>query len=132
MADGEVDNNASEAGVRQLVGDDFLLRVLAKQKWLADLHEAFLLRSNEAGLSVFFDCTPAESVALSGLNRSYGVAKLFVENVTNLELTVIPDEPQHATIEGLPHKEVDPGRAEWLAGRLAEAAIVVDPMKREQ
>jgi len=131
LADGEVDTNPP-AAIRQLTPNDLLLRVLAKQRWLADLHEAFMLRSNESGLSVFFDCTPAESVALSGLNRSHGVATLTVGNVTALELTVIPDEPCHATIEGLPHKEHDADRAEWLASRLAEVAVIVDRTKREQ
>lgn len=131
MANGEVASNPA-APIRQLVAEDPLLRVLAKQKWLADLHEAFLLRSNETGLSVFFDCTPAESVALSGLNRSFGVARLQVESVTQLNLAVTPDEPRHAIIEGLPHKEADPDRAEWLAGRLSEVAQIVDRTKREQ
>ncbi len=133
MADGEVDNNPPIA-VRQLTAVDLLLRVLAKPKWLADLHEAFILRSNETttGLSVCFDCTPAEAVAISGLNRSHGVATLPVGSVTALELTVVPDEPHHANIQGLPDKELDPDRAEWLASRLAEAALIVDRTKREQ
>jgi hypothetical protein len=110
-----------------------LLRVLAKQKWLADLHEAFILRSNETtGLSVCFDCTPAEAVVISGLNRSYGVATLAVGSVTALELAVVPDEPQHANIQGLPDKELDPDRAEWFASRLADIAVIVDRTKREQ
>jgi hypothetical protein len=131
LADGEVDNNLP-AAIRQLTPNDLLLRVLAKQKWLTDLHEAFMLRSNEMGLSVFFDCTPVESVVLSGFNRSYGVSTLTVASITALELTVTPDEPRHATIEGLPHKEHDADRAEWLASRLAEVAEIVDTTKREQ
>lgn len=131
MAGEEVDLNPPVA-VRQLVPDDLLLRVLVKQKWLSNLHEAFLLRSNETGLSVFFDCSPAESVAISTLSRSYGVARLVVGNVTALQLTVVPDEPRHATIEGLPHKEDDADRAEWFASRLAEAALIVDRTKRDQ
>ena len=81
---------------------------------------------------MFFDCTPSESVTISALNRSFGVAQLLVGNVTALQLTVIPDEPRHATIEGLPHKEEDADRAEWLASRLAEVALIVDRTKREQ
>jgi hypothetical protein len=84
-----------------------------------------MLRADESGLSVFFDCTPAESVAISGLS-SHGVANLVVSGVTALQLTVTPDKPQHATIDGLPHKEEDADRAEWLASRLAEIAIIVD------
>ncbi len=133
MADGEVGNNPPEA-IRPLTPDDLLLRVLAKHKWLADLHEAFILRSNETatGLSVCFDCTPAEAVAISGLNRSFGVATLPVGGVTALELLVIADELHHANIQGLPDKELDPDRAEWLASRLAEVALIVDRTKREQ
>ncbi len=125
MANEEVGRNPPAAS-RQFVPDDLLLRVLTKATWLTDLHEAFILRSDEAGLSVFFDCSPAESVAISGLS-SHGVASLIVRSVTNLRLTVTPDEqPRHATIGGIPHREDDPDTAEWLASRLAEIATIVD------
>ncbi len=124
MANQEVVSDQASP-IRQLVPDDLLLRVLTKSKWLTDLHEAFILRTDESGLSVFFDCTPAQSVVNSGLS-SHGVASLVVSGVTALELTVTPDEPQHAIINGLPHKEEDADRAEWLASRLAEIATIVD------
>lgn len=131
MANEQVANTTpTPAGA--LAPNDQLLRVLAKQKWLVDLYEAFLLRTNETGLSVFFGCTPVESVALSHLNRSFGVAGIFAQSVIDLELTVVPDEPRHANIEGLPHKQTDPSRAEWLARRLAEAAVILDRTRREQ
>ena len=124
MANEEVSNNLPAP--RQLVPDDLLLRVLTKSKWLTDLHEAFMLRSDEAELSVFFGCTPTESVAISGLS-SHGVASLVVRGVTDLQLTVTSHEqPHHAMIAGLPHKEEDADRAEWLASRLAEIATIVD------
>jgi hypothetical protein len=131
LASEQLDKSPSKS-VNQLSPDDQLLRVLAKRAWLVELYEAFLLRSSETGLSVFFDCTPSEAVALSELNRSFGVAGLFVQSVTSLELAVVADEPRHANIQGLPHKETDPSRAEWLARRLSEAAQILDRTKREQ
>jgi hypothetical protein len=115
------------------VPEDLLLRVLAKRVWLDDLHEAFMLRpSDDDGLSVFFDCTPPEAVGLSGLARTYGVASLSFATATGLGLGVTPEDVHHALVTGLPHKETDADRAEWLASRLAEAATIVDRIRREQ
>ena len=99
---------------------------------MRDLHEAFLLRADErdSGLSVNFDCTPDE--CRSHFNRTYGVASLTVRLVLELELQVVPDEPQHANITGVPYKEDDPARAEYLADELARRATLVDTGKRER
>ena len=61
---------------------------------------------------------------------SYGVASLTVGGVTALELTVTPDDLHHALIEGIPHKDEDPLRAEQMASRLAAIAIIVDRTRR--
>ena len=91
-----------------------------------------MLRSDETGLSVCFDCIPADCITVLGLNRMYGVASLSVNGVTALELTVTPDETHHALIEGIPHKEEDADRAEWVASQLAAIAAIIDRTRREQ
>ena len=91
-----------------------------------------MLRADEDGLSVCFDCAPEECMAILGLNRLHGVASLVVSGATDLGLTVTPDEPHHAVIGGIPHKDQDPDRAEWLAGQLAARATIVDRTRRER
>ena len=91
-----------------------------------------MLRPDESGLSVCFDCIPPDCITILGLNRTYGVARLHVNGVTALDLTVTPDERHHALIEGIPHKEDDAPRAEWLASQLAAIAEVIDRNRREQ
>jgi hypothetical protein len=103
---------------------------LLKPKWLNDLHEAFMLRQGEEGLSVSFDCTPEECIEISGMNTSHGVASLGVAGILGVGLTVVADEVHHANIFGVPHKDVDAARAEWCASRLAEIATIVDRIKR--
>lgn len=121
---------SSVAQIRELVPEDDLLRALRNSKQLNDLHEAFLLRLDEkdSGLSVSFDCTPDE--CRNQFNTSYGVVSLTVRSVGDLHLQVVPDEPQHANIKGIPHKEDDPARAEFLAAQLAERAHLVSSGKR--
>jgi len=111
---------------------DLLFRALRNKTWLEDLHEAFMLRADETGLSVCFDCLPAECIVILKLNRVYGAARLTVNDVTALELTVTPDSPHHALIEGIPHKDQDADKAEWLASRLAGVAEIVDKTRRDK
>jgi hypothetical protein len=94
-----------------------------------ELSFAFMLRLDEraTGLSVNYDLTPARCQA--GFNCTYGVASLTVENVTTLNLQVIPDEPHHANITGIPYKEDDPLRAEALASELASRVVLVSDVK---
>ncbi|MFI5098601.1 MAG: hypothetical protein ACHQT6_11570 [Candidatus Acidiferrales bacterium] len=134
MANGEVDN-VPPSELRQLQPTDDLLRVLVKKVWMdrSGLHEAFMLRPNENELSVCYDCQPEQCFDLSPqLTRMYGVASLKVNRVTALNLTVVPDSQNHAAIQGVPHKDVNPTEAEWFASRLAEAATIVDRIKRER
>jgi hypothetical protein len=117
--------------LRNLQPNDDLLRALLKKSHLGSLPDAFLLRQDErdSGLSVRYDCT-IEQVRLS-FRRSYGVAQIKVANVTMLQLQVIPDEPTHAIIIGVPHKDDDPVKAEWIASQLAKSATIVDRGKIE-
>jgi hypothetical protein len=125
LADQEIVENLLRIS-REVNPEELLLRILTKAKWLTDLHEAFMLRSDEDGLSVFFDCNAAKAVEVSGLS-SHGVAGLVTSGVTALSLSVDTDEqPNHATIKGIPHKEADASRAEWFASRLAALASIVD------
>jgi hypothetical protein len=132
LANGTLSDSPEPPPIRELQPPDLLLRALTKKVWLEDLHEAFMLRPDENGLSVCFDCIPADCITLLCLNRTYGVASLHVNGVTALELTVTPDEPHHALIEGIPHKEEDADRAEWLASQLASIAAIIDRTRREQ
>lgn len=91
MANGALSDNPLPAPIRELQPTDLLLRALTKKVWLESLHEAFMLRSDETGLSVCFDCIPADCIAVLGLNRIFGVASLSVNGVTALELTVTPE-----------------------------------------
>jgi hypothetical protein len=112
--------------LRELQPQDVLLRAILSSKALDNPPDAFLLRTNEkeSGLSVSFDSTPAECRAL--FSRTYGIFSLRVAQVTDLHLQVIPDEPNHANIKGLPYKEDNPDLAEWYAGQLAERATLVE------
>jgi hypothetical protein len=116
---------------RVLVPQDVLLRALLGAKMSQDLSLAFMLRKNErgSGLSVNFDLTPQQCQAR--FNCSFGVVTLTVQDVanaaqqTNLPLQVIPDEPNHANITGVPYKEDDPVGAERAASELARHAVLV-------
>jgi hypothetical protein len=101
-------------------------RVLAAAKWLESLPDAFLIRADEkqSGLSVCYNCTIAE--ARNSLKKSYGAATLHVGKVRTLHLDVVPDEPTHANIVGLPYKEDNPTEAERFASLLAKQARIVD------
>jgi hypothetical protein len=92
------------------------------------LAAAFLLRTRqdgtkEKGLSVSYDCSPAECAA--GFDKCHGVASLHVGRVRNLGLDVIPDKVDHANIVGLPHPEDDPAEAERFASKLRRQARLV-------
>ncbi len=132
MASGALGDDEALAAIRQLVPLDTLFRALVKKAWLENLHEAFMLRADENELSVCFDCAPSDCINILRLNRVHGVARLAVEDITTLELSVRPDEPNHALIEGILHKEENADKAEWLASQLAAAAAIVDRTRRER
>jgi hypothetical protein len=127
VADGGIEGSTPRA-FRGLQPPDELFRILRKKIWLDDLHEAFVLRPFEAGLSVCYDCPIdrcIEVLPAPGLNTMYGVAKITVGQVLDLGLVVVPDTPNHALILGISWEEVD-----FVASRLAELAIIVDRTKR--
>jgi hypothetical protein len=132
LVNGALGENPEPVPIRELQPHDLLLRALTKKVWLEGLHEAFMLRPDETGLSVCFDCLPAECITILDLNCLSGVANLSVNGVTALDLTVTPDEPHHALIEGIPHKEENADRAEWLASQLAAITAVIDRTRRKR
>ena len=91
-----------------------------------------MLRADETGLSVCFDCAPSDCLRILDLNCIHGVARLILADVQSLHLSVTPDEPHHALIEGIPNKEENPEKAEWLATQLAAIAIVVQQTRRQR
>lgn len=97
----------------------------AKVAELVDPRSAFFIRHNErdTGLSVNFDLTAAECRAQ--FNTTYGVRSLLVGSVRMLDLEVVPDSANHANVTGIPHKDDDPDRAEFLAGQLLRMSTLV-------
>jgi hypothetical protein len=97
-----------------------VLRILRNSGWTKDLSLAFLLRPEEieSGLSVNWNTTVEE--ARNGFKKCYGALSLHVGRVRNLNLDVVPDEPRHALIKGLPHDNVK--EAERIASLLAQQA----------
>lgn len=78
------------------------------------------------GLSVNFDLTPEECRAQTCFDTTYGVHSLLVRSVRALELEVVPDEPHHANVTGIPHSDDDPKRAEFsLDPNMASGMLAV-------
>jgi len=109
----------------ELVADEVLYRAIRTSSEFQDKRFAFLLRQNErdSGLSVSFNC--AAEKCEEGLNKSYGILSLIAYDVVGLDLKVVPDEPTHANIKGIPYKDDDPDLAMWFAGKLRDLARVV-------
>jgi hypothetical protein len=80
------------------------------------LAAAFILRDNEQELSVKYECTSEECAGQ--FNKCYGVASLHVGRVRDLGLDVVPNQPRHANVVGLPHPGSDFVEAERFARRL--------------
>jgi hypothetical protein len=133
LANGQVEENLPDH-LPSLTPESDLLRMLTKKAWLTPggLSDAFLLRRTDVGLSVCFECSVDHCMVISALNKSYGAAGLKVQSVTALTLTVEPDSAHHAEIRGLPSKETDSDRAEFLASQLAKAATIVDTTRRPE
>ena len=91
-------------------------------KQMKELSEAFFLRADEvdSGLSVNWNMTPEQ--ARDQFDKCYGTVSLHVGRVRTLNLDVVPDEPTHANLTGLPYKESEPREAERLANLLAQQA----------
>jgi hypothetical protein len=97
-----------------------VLRVLRNSGWMKDPSLAFLLRPDEidTGLSVTWNMSIED--ARNGFKKCYGALSLHVGRVRNLNLDVVPDEPQHANVKGLPHDNTK--EAERFASLLAQQA----------
>lgn len=101
------------------IGDGTALhRALRTRKESEELREAFFLRAGESdGLSVNYNCTADR--CRKKLKKSYGAVTLFAGGVRQVGmLDVVPDDLEHACITGVPHKDQDAGRAEWIASQL--------------
>lgn len=131
MANGVI---GATAQLRTFVAQDILFRVLKKKRWLeaGKLSEAFLLGTHESGLSVCFDCQACEAPRIMNLD-SYGVASLLYGGVTSIDnLTVVADAVNHAEIQGVPHKQIDDVRAEWIASELARISTIAEERRRRK
>jgi hypothetical protein len=84
--------------------------------------QAFYPRRNHDpnGLS----CAPTQADCRRHLQRpTHGTISLHVGRVRNLGLDVVPSDPTHANITGIPQREGnDRARATYLASKLAEIA----------
>lgn len=91
---------------------------------------AFIRRAaprDASGLSINYNCDSEH--CRNSLKKCYGVVSLHVGRVRSLDLDVIPDEPQHGNITGLPRKEEDEVQAERLASALVRQARLIPPPK---
>lgn len=115
--------------LRELVDADTLLRVILRSGELNDPRTAFFIRENErdTGLSVNFDMSPEDCKAQTCFNTTYGVLSLVVRPVRALNLDIVPDDLHHANITGIPHKDDDPNRAEFIAGQLHRVSQLLLP-----
>lgn len=104
-------------------------RALLRRQWIDEANlvvfSAYLLRANEAGLSVTIAsvCSPEQCAA--NFNNCYGVASLQVGQIRELGLDAVPDSASHAQIVGLPQVKDDRNRAERLADLLAQRSSIV-------
>jgi hypothetical protein len=107
-----------------LQGQEVLFRVLKRSKWVKESLFAFLIEENEreSGLSVSFNCTAEEAEANFD---SYGVRSLIAQQVSALGLPVVPDEPTHANITNIPHKNDNEVEAIRIAEALLGISVVV-------
>ena len=117
------------AALRVLAEADILLRVLLRSAELTDPLTAFFIRDNErdTGLSVNFDMTPEECKAQTCFYKTYWVRSMLVRSVQELDLEIVPDDVHHANVKGIPHKDEDPNRAEFLAGQLLRVSELLLP-----
>ena len=76
----------------------------------------------ESGLSVSFNCTANEAETKFD---SYGVRSLVAQHVDALGLPVVPDEPTHANITNIPHKNDNEVEAMRIAEALLGISVVV-------
>ncbi|MEG3847637.1 hypothetical protein QT971_26740 [Microcoleus sp. herbarium19] len=120
----------SESEFEPLNESAIVYRALLRRQWIDETSDlvllfAYLLRSNEPGLSVTIAsvCSPEQCAAK--FRNCYGVASIQVGQIRELGLDAVPDSASHAQIVGLPYVTDDRDRAERLADLLAERSIIV-------
>ena len=74
--------------------------------------------ADQHGLS----CSPDQERCRDGMSRTFGVITFQVGAVREIDaaLDVVPDSPTHGNITGIPYRDEDRGRHDFLARRLAE------------
>jgi hypothetical protein len=73
--------------------------------------------ADQRGLS----CSPEQARCRDGLANTYGVIRFEVGAVRQIDpaLDVVPDSPTHGNVTGVPYRDEDRARHDFLAGRLA-------------
>jgi len=104
----------------------------ARRRWVQQLEgadvilpDAFLLRTQENGLSVRPASRVTPKQCAEGLTGCTGVLSLHVGRVRNIGLEVVADAEDHAEVRGLPHRSENAAEAERLAGLLAAQARII-------
>jgi hypothetical protein len=123
-------SSRSESEFKPLDESAIVYRALLRRQWIDEAGDrvllfAYLLRTNELGLSMTIAsvCSPEQCAAK--FRNCYGVASLQVGKIRELALDVIPDSISHAQIVGLPYVTDDRDRAERLADLLAERSQII-------
>jgi hypothetical protein len=105
-----------------------------RKRWLDQGQQiqsaAFMLRIDDTGkpeTGLSLDTASAKSCA--SVLKKCAVASLHVGRIRSLGLDVVPDEPGHANILGMPDDPDKIAEAEHLAGELAKQARYVPPEK---
>jgi hypothetical protein len=83
---------------------------------------AFMRRNHEQGLSVGVNTTVDDYLRKHFKKPTYGVGTLHVGRLRDLQLEVVQDKPDHATLTGVPKASDNPVEAERLASQLARQA----------
>ena len=118
----------AEPDKKMLLGCQLIVyRALLKKGWIDKtcdpvkiMPAAFFRRprpQDQDGISVAHSCDVVEY--LGGFKSAFGAASLHVGRIRDIGIDVIPDEPGHAAIPGVPYQEDDILLAESLASDLA-------------
>ncbi|NJK74574.1 MAG: hypothetical protein HC849_10940 [Oscillatoriales cyanobacterium RU_3_3] len=122
-------SSSSNSEFAPLAENAIVYRALLRRQWIDEesnvvLSPAYLLRANEAGLSVTIASVRSPEQCAAKFRNCYGVASLQVGQIRELGLDAVPDSTSHAQIIGLPHVKDDRDRAERLADLLAERSRI--------
>ncbi|MCC3407486.1 MAG: hypothetical protein JGK17_18205 [Microcoleus sp. PH2017_10_PVI_O_A] len=123
-------SSSSNSEFEPLAENAIVYRALLRRQWIDEANNlvfpaAYLLRANEAGLSVTIASIRSPEQCAAKFKNCYGVASLQVGLIRELGLDAVPDSAFHALIVGLPHVKDDRDKAERLADLLADRSIIV-------